>query len=881
MAAEKCEERWVINAKALRRHGGDLVHLANRVADRVILKTALESEFGIRKLETRSLLDPGSFLLLRIQTNILADFITRCQDQGILTDRDGTPTAFTLFKNVIPDLVVQKGRFELLIGDKNFSAKELVITFPPVTLVFGREIFQLDPHTTYPFLKEIPIGKDLPEHRRNSLLKAYAEHGDKLKIHSLDRKKIVTGEKITAILNFDPALRRAQLSFLYDNVIIPDTEEEKTFVETETNIEVHRNFEIEDQLRNFLKKEGFFFRPKEAFKWFLSSRSLSSVYPSLLKKGFSIRVNRHKLCLPPEVKWRFRSDHTHIYLGGTVVFDWGKMSAGALFKAFHRKKGCFKLSNGSYGLISDDIKKRLADLAKIGVMEKDGIKFRRSDFAYVNRQFKDQDDLDTDDGFARLQLFADRFAGIKRYRIPETLNGVLRDYQVLGVNWLRTLKDLSLNGILSDDMGLGKTLQVLALIESLRQENHLHGPVLLVVPKTLIFNWKAEIERFTPQLSYRVYGADGRSVDRTEMEKELLIITSYGQVRQHSDFFCSLDLEYVILDEAQTIKNPNAKISKVLKRIKSRHRLSMTGTPVENSALDLWSQFDFLMPGFLHGKRKFQEKYCQGRKNLEILHTKTKPYILRRLKHQVAEELPDKTEITLYCDFTKEQKKIYNQALGQARMSIHASNSDTPIDILQLILRLRQIACHPAMAVDAEDIALTSGKLESVLNSGREILSEGHKILIFSQFTQHLRLVQRAFDRLKVRSFYLDGKTRDRETVVNRFKSHKGPCLFFISLKTGGTGLNLSEASHVFLLDPWWNPAVENQAIDRCHRIGQTQPVFVIRFITKDSIEEKVNDLKEIKQRIEKSVIDTFEPEYAAVKKPPIDEDTMKQLICG
>jgi len=280
------------------------------------------------------------------------------------------------------------------------------------------------------------------------------------------------------------------------------------------------------------------------------------------------------------------------------------------------------------------------------------------------------------------------------------------------------------------------------------------------------------------------------------------------------------------------------------------------------------------MPGFLSGLKKFKSRYSENRQNLSELHVKTKPYILRRLKTEVLSELPAKTEITQFCDFSDDQKRVYDEALISARDEVSENGSKKNFKILTLILRLRQIACHPSLVLSENTTRQSSGKLNSVFNSAMEILAEGHSILIFSQFTGHLKLVRDVFKQAGILSFYLDGQVKNRKGVIKNFKEHNEPTVFLISLKTGGTGLNLTEASYVFLLDPWWNPAVENQAVDRCYRMGQNKPVFVYRFITKGSIEEKVSELKALKKEMGNKVISESELDYV-----PVNQTTLKKLI--
>jgi SNF2 family DNA or RNA helicase len=440
------------------------------------------------------------------------------------------------------------------------------------------------------------------------------------------------------------------------------------------------------------------------------------------------------------------------------------------------------------------------------------------------------------------------------------------------------LNELGFSGILADDMGLGKTLQVLTLLLIRKQTTH-SGPSLLVVPKTLIYNWEIEINKFTPSLTYILHTGKDRNTEEGKFNDHDLVITSYALMRNDFDIFKKNKWDYLILDEAQAIKNPSAQVTRLIKMIDAEHRLSLSGTPVENSPVDLWSHFDFLMPGFLENIDQFKERYKASEpKDLKKLRDKSKPFILRRLKSQVCTELPSKTEITLFCEFTDDQKQIYDSAVLSGKREIAAKKTEQrsiSIHILTLLLRLRQISCHPSLALpDKNQSVMTSGKHEMVLDTAEEIISEGHKILIFSQFTEHLKILKSTFLSRGIENFYLDGSTVDRKGVIENFQECGNPCVFFMSLKAGGVGLNLTEASYVFLLDPWWNPAVENQAIDRCYRIGQENPVTVYRFITKDSIEERVSELQEKKNVIEKAVISEADIDHV-----PLTEKSLEALL--
>lgn len=854
----------------------DLAHVANCVPDKALYKIALESEMALRKIEGRFFSQDQEFTRLRIATRHLFPFITGCQKKRILIDPNGVCTSFRMVLDILPEIGFDEDILTLFIAGKPLEKRETMFSAIPVTLLRGNTIIQIAPSVTYNFLKTIPVGKTMSGPEREALLRGYAEQPEKIRIRSTGKANTKTLKNIRpyAVLNFDDDLKKAQLFFDYRGVRISDMDPRHPVFDLKQQIEIHRDPKEETRIRELLGTLGFYSRTDEPFNWFLALQSIDSVVPVLRKEGVVVRLNRRTLAPKVAVQWKISSDKTKIYVGGRVISGDFDMGAGALFQAYQENRPWLKRPDGSYGLIGDDLKKILSELTGNGAVKGNNVTFNRSDFSYISSMFEAYEDTRIDQNFEALRTFAGQFDGIRRYPVPQALTPILRPYQILGFNWLRSLRDLGLNGILADDMGLGKSLQVLTLIQSLIDENLLSGPVLLIAPKTLIFNWELEIKKFAPDLSYYVFAGIGRYKDPDFLKKHHIILTSYGLLRTEITLFCEMTWDSVILDEAHAIKNPHALVSRAVKKIPCSTRISITGTPVENSPSDLWSQFDFLMPGFLRGLKSFKDTYGTGTKKLSELRQKTKPYILRRLKNQVLEELPPKTDMTLFCDFTDDQKAVYDQALFTARQELSEFEGKSSFKMLRLILRLRLIACHPALAVKKSRKSLGSGKMDAVLHSAMEILAEGHKILIFSQFTRHLKLVEQQFHRLKIPTYYLDGKTSDRGKVVQSFQTHEGPCPFFISLKTGGTGLNLSEANYVFLLDPWWNPAVENQAIDRCHRMGQKQHVTVYRFITRGSIEEKVNELKMIKQKIEEALIDESIPNVL-----PVDEDTLKTIL--
>ena len=459
------------------------------------------------------------------------------------------------------------------------------------------------------------------------------------------------------------------------------------------------------------------------------------------------------------------------------------------------------------------------------------------------------------------------FQEIEEVPIPSLFQGELRPYQKAGYSWLHFLNKYRFGGCLADDMGLGKTIQTLALLQSLKH-NGTPDPSLLVMPTSLIYNWEIESHRFTPDLKVLIYMGTNREKDVSRFSPYDLVLTSYGIVRLDVDLLSSFYFNYIILDESQAIKNPNSNIAKSVRKLRSKFRLILTGTPLENSTMDLWSQMNFVNPGLLGTQNFFKNEFLNAiekkkdEDKTRKLNAIIKPFILRRHKSQVARELPEKVENIKYCSMTPEQEKQYEEAKSYYRNKILDTIETYGVKkshfiLLQGLTKLRQIANHPVM-VDENYIG-DSGKHEDITIMINNAIGENHKILVFSQFVKHLSIICKFLNENRIRYAYLDGSTKDRESQVKLFQEDEKVCLFLISLKAGGLGLNLTKADYVFLLDPWWNPAVEQQAIDRAHRIGQENRVFTYKFITKDTVEEKIIALQNHKLKLATDLITTDE----------------------
>lgn len=460
------------------------------------------------------------------------------------------------------------------------------------------------------------------------------------------------------------------------------------------------------------------------------------------------------------------------------------------------------------------------------------------------------------------------------------LDSILRPYQKQGVAWLRFLRDNGFGGVLADEMGLGKTLQVLAHLTTVRAERTGLPPCLVVCPTTLVFNWAAEARKFTPQLRVLTLSGPQRHARFASISEHDLIITSYALIRRDSEKYADLNFDTVVLDEAQHIKNRRTQNAVAVKSIRSEHRLVLTGTPLENSVFDLWSLFDFLLPGYLGKAEDFRERYeipITKERDANVmtrLGRRLRPFLLRRLKREVASELPAKLEQVAYCELNDEQASLYQQLLSATRKEVLAAVGEqglarTRMLVLTALLRLRQVCCDLRLLVRNETketdevggpakephfatpaASEPSGKIELFGELMDEIIDGGHRVLVFSQFTTMLGLLREKLEEEKTAYCYLDGSTQDRAAVVERFQKDEEIPVFLISLKAGGVGLNLTGADTVIHFDPWWNPAVEDQATDRAHRIGQTRVVTSYKLITRGTVEEKILSLQQRKREV-------------------------------
>jgi SNF2 family DNA or RNA helicase len=561
-----------------------------------------------------------------------------------------------------------------------------------------------------------------------------------------------------------------------------------------------------------------------------------------------------------------------------IRFGEYEISFKELRKLILKKKVEFKLPNGEIAIIPDAWLIKYGDLFALsethGNNEKPVLKKHHINLV-TELEEGNLAKVHISERLRNLQSFT----GIKDYPLPSAFNGTLRPYQKAGYNWLRFLNEFHLGGCLADDMGLGKTVQTLALLQSEKEKGDI-GTSLLIMPTSLIYNWEMEAAKFTPNLKILTYTGTLRVKDVSRFSKYDVVLTSYGITRLDIESLEKFYFNYVILDESQVIKNPTANIAKAVMQLKSRYKLTLTGTPLENTTLDLWSQMTFINPGLLGGQSFFKKEYQQPiEKKGDEAKTKKlngiiRPFMLRRLKSQVATDLPEKVENIYYTNMTAEQEKKYEEIKSFYRDKIlelidKEGINSSRMTILEGLTKLRQVSNHPKM-ID-QHYTGSSGKLEDVSHMIENALLEGHKLLVFSQFVKHLEIVKDMLKDRKIPFAYLDGSSTDRKEQVEKFNKSPDLKVFLISIKAGGLGLNLTEADYVFILDPWWNPAVEAQAADRAHRIGQKKKVFTYKFITRNSVEEKILTLQKRKLQLSENLIQNEENVVKSLTREDIE----------
>ncbi|MBA2113810.1 DEAD/DEAH box helicase [Bremerella alba] len=598
--------------------------------------------------------------------------------------------------------------------------------------------------------------------------------------------------------------------------------------------------------------------------------SFDQITAQLIEEDWEVHAEGVPVRKSSGLSLNVRSKVDWFELEGEANFDGQVVSLPDLLKSLKNGERYIRLGDGTQGMLPEQWLETLGVVTGFAQRsEEDSLRFQSSQALLLDSMLSaagQAASLKVDRKFYAIRKKLQSFDGIKPAKPPQSFQGNLRKYQQEGLGWLNFLEKFSFGGCLADDMGLGKTVQVLALLAARKRrspKSEEKRPSLVVAPNSVVHNWKLEAERFSPRLNVAIYAGTDRKKKHPELDPFDLVLTTYGTMRKDIERLSQIGWDYAILDEAQAIKNNASQTAKASRLLNARHRLALSGTPIENHMGELWSLMEFLNPGLLGTSSNFKNLTGKGseidQQQVDVLRQGLAPFLLRRTKAQVLPQLPQKTEQRLYCDLPPSQQKQYDQLRDHYRASLNqkiarSGMAKTKIHVLEALLRLRQAACHPGL-IDPAHSGKPSAKLKLLLEQLDEVVSEGHKALVFSQFTKMLAIVKQRLEDVKISYEYLDGKTKDRQSRVDRFQNDADCRVFLISLKAGGTGLNLTAADYVYLLDPWWNPAVESQAIDRAHRIGQTNPVFAYRLIAKNTVEEKILELQSQKSKLAEAII--------------------------
>ena len=662
----------------------------------------------------------------------------------------------------------------------------------------------------------------------------------------------------------DKSKLNGTLTFKYDVTAFPwDHPQEGVFV-TNSRQYVRRDRAAEQAATNRLLALGLKVTRNsygtETAPFETTSKRLPGVVRELVKEGWQVEAEGKLFRSSTSFNAQLTSGLDWFDLEGSVNYETGSIELPALIKALEKGETLVELSDGSYGMIPEDFMAKYGMLFTVGRVEGAGVRYSKTQAGLLDVFLAEREsEIKVDAGFRASREKLRNFKGVMAMEQPAGFHGELRGYQCEGLGWLNFLQETGWGGCLADDMGVGKTAQVLALLENRRVAKA--GPSLVVVPRSLVYNWQREAAQFTPALKLMDNTGPSRVKDTAEFNDFNVIMMTYGTLRSDAIDLKDFTFDYAILDEAQAIKNPTSESAKAARLVRASHRLAMSGTPIENHLGELLSLFEFLNPGMMGGvsARTGIALRNPDPETRSLLARAVRPLVLRRTKDQVVKELPEKSEQTIFCELDAAQRKQYNDLRDYYRMNLLGKMKKnglgkSKMQILEALLRLRQAACHPGL-IDKKRADEPCAKFETLLPRLEEVMEEGHKALVFSQFTSLLALLRSHLDASGTKYEYLDGKTKDRQACVDHFQQDPECKLFLISLKAGGVGLNLTAADYVFLLDPWWNPAVEAQAIDRTHRIGQTRPVFAYRLIAKDTVEEKVLELQKSKRELADSII--------------------------
>ncbi|XPV74972.1 MAG: SNF2-related protein [Desulfovibrio sp.] len=659
---------------------------------------------------------------------------------------------------------------------------------------------------------------------------------------------------------------------------------------------IRRAQDEEHMLMAELQDMGF--QPRNNHTWFMEQEEainfLLDYYPMLVE-AYRVygekNLTRYKVRLSqPEIVADIETDEGGQWFNVdiNVEYDDQRVPIDIIWKAWSQGKRYVQLKDGSYTSLPESWLKRLGHKLKTLGFDPEQPpqkQFQQFEAPVLDKLLEDLPAVRTDEFYVQLKEKINNFERIQHVNQPEGLQATLRPYQEQGLSYLSFLRDYGFGGILADEMGLGKTIQTLSFILH-TVKTGVTGPNLIIVPTSVLPNWEREAEKFVPELSrLTIYGSKREELFG-KIKDSQLVITTYALLRRDLEELLKFEYASIILDEAQNIKNPNTITARSVRKLDSQLRLCLSGTPIENNLFELWSLFEFLMPGFLGSQHSFQRGIVKPIKDgdeetLDYLRTRVNPFILRRTKSEVAKDLPPKIETTHYCELVEEQRDLYTALASKLKEQVlrdvdEKGMAKSQMSILDALLKLRQICCHPRLLkLDMPGVStnLPSGKFDAFKDLITDVIEGGHKVLVFSQFVQMLHIIRSWLKISDIPFAYLDGSSKDRFEQVDRFNDNEDIPIFLISLKAGGTGLNLTSADYVIHYDPWWNPAVENQATDRTHRIGQKRQVFAYKMICQNTVEEKILQLQDQKRDVAEAII----PGQSALKS--LTRDDLEMLF--
>jgi non-specific serine/threonine protein kinase len=805
------------------------------------------------------------------------------------------PESVEIFSEVIEYKDAYRIQYRIA-GENKFSdiiqAGFNILTEDPLFLIKNNVIYevknQIPAYYIEPFLKEnynITIGKKDFVHYFRML---YPRIASATRIKMPDAMPQVTledVEKKRLYLFEKEGKLHVQLKFVYGDAGIEvdglNISKIDLHVEGNTFYAIKRQDKVE-KLWSSLLDQDVLLRYGSYYELDSTVNPLEWLYnqiPRLAARGFEIlgqeKLGRYRLRRGQPVIRSYVSEGLNWFdVEIKIEIDGLELDSANIQRIVRSKSRFVRLADGSYFRLDDHIMEKLGFLKKISRRSAQKVKFEVSKYHVniLNEVLSFSNQVKMGKRLKTLIGQLDDSKSINPQEANSLFKGTLRPYQKNGLGWLLFLNKYQFGGCLADDMGLGKTVQALALLQ--KNKGRKSKPNLIIAPTSVLYNWQREIERFTPNLTLLVYSGKDRRRSRRALKTFDIILTTYTLLWRERELFTSIDFYYAILDESQKIKNPYSLTARCAREIQARHRLVMTGTPIENNTIEMWSQFEFVNPGMLGSINSFRENFAypierHGDKEKSLqLKKLIFPFLLRRTKDEVAKELPPKIEHTVYCNMVEEQAKYYARWHSYYRDNIFKEISIKGLNrsrfyILEGLNKLRQISIHPKMIDPA--FKGSSGKYEHLIDTIEDITAEDHKVLIYSQFVKMLHIIRDYLSGEQIPFAYLDGKTINRAAQVDLFQKDPAVKIFLISLKAGGIGLNLTAADYVIHIDPWWNPAVEIQATDRAHRIGQDKKVFVYRLISLGTIEEKIIELQKRKKRLVEQIL-------------PDDKDSIKSI---